>query len=559
MNIKLNIIFFWIVVMFISSSLFLCVDTVYTDSGIKNNRDVTNSATSSEPNPSERNSDATKFQYYQRPIRKVKEKNVKIKVAISRFEDKTEIEGSPFNIQKDREKESGDAKDINITIKADERIEEEKLSKSELLTGLLTDGLRRTGMFEVIERDEINELIREINFQNSKWVKKENINTLGNIFGVQYIVTGDILRSKAGEKIGKDYYALALRMYNVNTGEIVSSSVANAPYLRGAADKAVKDLAAQIKSKAWTCRVIGISDAGIHINAGLKDDLEKREIFYIVRVGNEIIDPETKKTLGFDKKKIALIEVKEVLDENLSRARVIEEYDRITVGDIVLAERIDKKKKSELALWRKIQAAQKIGKKGSQEDLDKYSLTSYIYSPEDIMANFGNSVVKIQSDGGMGSGFVINSDGYIVTNFHVVQDAKFVNVKMIEHNKYITGVQVVRVNPARDIALLKANNAGELQPVILGDSDNIKIGEQVVAIGNPQGFENTISDGLISGIRESADVKLIQTSVPVTEGSSGGPLLNMEGEVIGVVTAGFKKEGNINFAVPINYVKEELL
>ena len=106
------------------------------------------------------------------------------------------------------------------------------------------------------------------------------------------------------------------------------------------------------------------------------------------------------------------------------------------------------------------------------------------------MENFGRAVVKIQTDIGLGSGFVVDVDGSVVTNFHVVQNAQFVNVKMIEQDQYFTNVQVIKVNPARDIALLKINNAEDLPSVVLGDSDNIKIGERVIAIGNPEGLEN---------------------------------------------------------------------
>ena len=536
------LIFYILTVLVISGSLLS--DTVYAEPSNRENADVSQS------------------EYNQKPIAKVKEKNVKIRVAISRFEDKTQIEGSPFNIEEEVKESGGtpsDTTDYSVTVKIDRDVEEEKIPKKEILIGLLTDALHDTGMFEVVERKEINELIHEINFQNSKWVEKENINTLGNIFGVQYIISGDVLRNDGGEKVGRDYYTLAIRMYNVNTSEIISSSAANAPYFNEAVNKVVNDLATQIKSKAWTCRVIGIGDTGIHINAGLKDDLEQKDVFHIYRIAGEIIDSETKETLGFNRKKIALIKIDEVLEENLSSAKILEKYEKISIGDIVSAERIDEKKKSELDLWRKIYGKQNTSKDISDKDFDKYSLTSYDLSPENIMANFGKSVVKIQSNEGMGSGFIVSADGYVVTNFHVVKDSAFINVKMIERNKYFTDVELIKVNPARDIALLKIDNISGLPCVVLGDSNTVNVGERVIAIGNPEGLENTISDGLVSGIRDLKEVKLIQTSVPITHGSSGGPLLNMRGEVIGVVTAGFGKEGNINFAIPINYVKEELL
>jgi len=503
-----------------------------------------------------------RFVYHQEPIRKIKEKNVKVRVAVSTFEDTIAIEDSPFNIEEEEktaEEVEEEGRDINVVIKTDKKPEEEEVPKGELLTGLVTNALRDTDMFEVVERKEINELIREINFQHSEWTKEDNANTLGNIYGVQYIVTGDILRNKGGERIDSNYYTLTMRMGNVNTGEIVSSSTASSSYLKEAVIKSVNDLTAQVKSKAWTCRVVGISSDEVYINAGLKDELEEEDVFYINRLGDKIIDPETGETLGFVKKKIALIEIDEVLEENLSRGKILEESTKVVIGDIVVAERIDKEKKSELALWREIEGTKK-DIDISDEELEHYSLTGQAYSPEAIMANFGKSVVMIQSNEALGSGFIVHDGTYIVTNYHVIKDANVVTVKMIEDNKYLTNVEVEKSNPARDIAVLNVEgNNSALPSVVLGDSDNVKIGERVVAIGNPKGFENTISDGLVSGIREANGTEYIQTSVPVTHGSSGGPLLNMQGEVIGIITAGLDEEGNLNFAVPINYVKEELL
>jgi S1-C subfamily serine protease len=527
------------------------------------------------------NAGDAKFTYNQKPVKKIKEKALKLRVAVSRFEDTVNIEGSPFNVTEDMHKPDqpkDKAQDIDITIKTDKREEEDKtIPKKELLTGLLTDALQDTKMFDVVERSEINQLIKEVNFQNSDWTEEQNVNTIGNIYGVQYVVTGDILRNRYGDNIAREPYTITLRMYNLNTGEIISSSATSSAYIKEAVARSVKDMADKIQSKPWTCRIVGVSDKGVYINAGLRDNLEKDEIFYVYRIGTKIMDPTTGQVLGFEKKKIALLKINEVLDDNLSSAKVIENYDDfiiieddktsteiteygtdVAVGDIVYAKQSKKAKETELAKWKEKYGEKKTLKEISNtEELVNYSGSAY--SAETIMASVGIAVVMIQADDNIGSGFVISSDGYIVTNFHVVKDSKFVNVKMIQENKYITNVSVVKVNPARDLALLKAESANGLPSVVLGDSNNINIGERVVAIGNPEGLENTISDGLVSGIRESNGMKFIQTSVPVTGGSSGGPLVNMQGEVIGVISSGLPKEGNINFAVPINYVKDEML
>jgi len=502
--------------------------------------------------------DSTKFTYHQKSLKKVKEKNLKVRVAISRFDEKIDIKGSPFNVEDKDEKDIDKAliriedSDVKVNIDEDDKKE---ISKTEFLTGLIANALQEIGAFEVIERREINEIIREINFQNSKWVKNEASNTLGSIYDVQYIINGDILRNQDGEKIGKHYYTLALRMYDVNTGAVLSSSAISSPYLKEAVDEAVANLSEQIKEKPWTCRVVGVGDRETYINAGFKDGIEKRDVFYVYRVEGEIVDPKTKEVLGFKRRKVALIEIQEVLEARLSKVKTIEVFDKIKVGDTISADRIENDKKSEIELWKKIYNTGEF----SNDKLSKYSLTTYSSSPETIMTDFGRAVVKIQAGTVMGSGFIVDAEGHIITNFHIVQDATNVSAKMIERNQYFTNIKVIKTDPQKDIALLKINNANDLPVVVLGDSNRLSVGERVVAIGNPQGLENTISDGLVSGIRETGGIKLIQISVPVTHGSSGGPLFNMQGEVVGIITAGIEESGNLNFAVPINYVKDELL
>ena len=502
--------------------------------------------------------DGTKFIYHQKSLKKVKEKNLKVRVAISRFDEKIDIKGSPFNVKDKDEKDIDKAliriEDSDVDINVDED-DKKEISKAEFLTGLIANALQEAGSFEVVERREINEIIREINFQNSKWVKNEASNTLGNIYDVQYIINGDILRNQDGEKIGKHYYTLALRMYDVNTGAVLSSSAISSPYLKEAVDEAVANLSEQIKEKPWTCRVVGVGDGEIYVNAGFKDGIEEKDVFYVYRVEGKIVDPKTKEVLGFKRRKVAMIEIQEVSEARLSKVKTIEVFDKIKVGDTVSADRIENDTKSEIELWKKIYNNGDF----SSDKLSKYSLTTYSSSPEAIMTDFGRAVVKIQAGTVMGSGFIVDAEGHIITNFHIVQDATNVSAKMIEKKQHFANVQVVKTDPQKDIALLKINNANDLPVVVLGDSNRLSVGERVVAIGNPQGLENTISDGLVSGIRETGGVKLIQTSVPVTHGSSGGPLFNMQGEVVGIITAGIEESGNLNFAVPINYVKDELL
>lgn len=157
---------------------------------------------------------------------------------------------------------------------------------------------------------------------------------------------------------------------------------------------------------------------------------------------------------------------------------------------------------------------------------------------------------------GLGSGFVVDSSGIVVTNLHVIQGAQALSVKMADGEMY-DKVQILDYDARRDIAVLKIRPFGKLPTVPLGDSDAIEIGEEAIAVGNPKGMEHTVSSGLISAFRQDEGYRLIQTSAPISPGSSGGPLFDRYGRVIGITTAQLRGEGvqNLNFAVPINYVK----
>lgn len=161
---------------------------------------------------------------------------------------------------------------------------------------------------------------------------------------------------------------------------------------------------------------------------------------------------------------------------------------------------------------------------------------------------------KGKKGGKFGSGFIISSDGLIVTNHHLIKNAKKIYVKLRNDTGY-RSVRLIHVDAAKDIALIKVNGRG-LKPVKLGNSSHVQIGQRVVAIGSPMGLESTVADGLISALRDTNQgFKLFQISVPLSNGSSGGPLFNLKGEVVGITTASYLKGQNLNFAVPINYLK----
>ena len=195
---------------------------------------------------------------------------------------------------------------------------------------------------------------------------------------------------------------------------------------------------------------------------------------------------------------------------------------------------------------------------------------SYDYSLIDIFEKSEESVVQVnvlrgESDGGMGSGFVYSDDGYIITNQHVVRDAQKVTVTFLDGEAYIG--DVVGRDRDLDIAVVKVNPSNTyIQPIKIGDSSKLKVGEKIAAIGNPFGLSGSMTSGIVSQIgrllpQESgySIPDVIQTDAAINPGNSGGPLINMKGEVVGINTAIQSATGEfsgIGFAVPSNTVKK---
>ncbi len=164
---------------------------------------------------------------------------------------------------------------------------------------------------------------------------------------------------------------------------------------------------------------------------------------------------------------------------------------------------------------------------------------------------------------GQGSGFILDKQGHILTNNHVIDNAQRVEVTLSDKHKY--KATVVGVDKGHDLALLQINNAPDLQPATLSESTSLTVGQRVYAIGNPFGLSGTMTRGIISAIRSlrgpanSPIEDAIQTDAAVNPGNSGGPLLNSRGEVIGITTLiannGADQSSGIGFAIPINTAK----
>jgi hypothetical protein len=176
----------------------------------------------------------------------------------------------------------------------------------------------------------------------------------------------------------------------------------------------------------------------------------------------------------------------------------------------------------------------------------------------DIYKIAGPSVVLIETYGddgkvsGSGSGFLVSADGRILTNFHVIAHSKRATVRLANQDVY-DPVHVLAVDERKDIALLLID-AANLTYLRLGKSASAQIGDKLYTLGPTLGFmQNTLSDGLLTGVRQMDGFKLFQLSAPISPGSSGSPVINSQGEVIGIAKATIEAGQNLNFAIPIDY------
>ncbi|MGD8491938.1 MAG: trypsin-like peptidase domain-containing protein, partial [Anaerolineae bacterium] len=183
---------------------------------------------------------------------------------------------------------------------------------------------------------------------------------------------------------------------------------------------------------------------------------------------------------------------------------------------------------------------------------------------EQVSPSVVNIAVYNAREGGAGSGFVIDSNGHIVTNNHVVEDAEMILVRFADET--VVEAELVGADVDSDLAVIRVDVPDDfLKEVRLGDSSALRVGQRAIAVGSPFGFEQTMTTGIVSAldrvVRQESGyslLQLIQTDAAINPGSSGGPLLNAQGEVIGVNTLIFSSSGSsagVGFAVPVNTVK----
>ena len=184
-----------------------------------------------------------------------------------------------------------------------------------------------------------------------------------------------------------------------------------------------------------------------------------------------------------------------------------------------------------------------------------------------IYNQLADSVVLIQTNLGLGSGFVYDTEGHIITNHHVIEDAETIEVTFLDGN--ITSATVVGMDIYSDVAVIKVDSqVTKLQPVVIGSSSDLVVGEAVAAMGNPFGLSDTLTVGIVSALEREMEaagnyviIDVIQIDAAINPGNSGGPLVNTKGQVVGVNTAIQSETGTftgIGFAIPSDTVKREI-
>ncbi|HSH94999.1 MAG TPA: trypsin-like peptidase domain-containing protein, partial [Roseimicrobium sp.] len=182
----------------------------------------------------------------------------------------------------------------------------------------------------------------------------------------------------------------------------------------------------------------------------------------------------------------------------------------------------------------------------------------------EMVSELGESVVQVRTPGGLGSGFILNEDGFLITNFHVIEGETQISVEVYHQKqgqldrKSYKQVKIVAMNKFADLALLKIEDkdAPKFAGIYLGDSDALGVGERVFAIGSPLGLERTVTEGIVSTkTRQMQGELYLQTTAQINPGNSGGPLFNLRGEVVGVTNMKITFGEGLGFAIPISSVK----
>ena len=199
-----------------------------------------------------------------------------------------------------------------------------------------------------------------------------------------------------------------------------------------------------------------------------------------------------------------------------------------------------------------------------------YAATTKTAAARDVSSlvkQIGEAVVQVKTPGGLGSGFFLNEDGYLITNFHVIEGETEISVEVyhqkdgqLDRETY-KQVKIIAINKFHDLALLHIEDKGapKFKSITLGSADALNVGDGVFAIGSPLGLERTVTQGIVSTKNRPLEGNLyLQTSAQINPGNSGGPLFNLAGEVVGVTNMKITFGEGLGFAIPVELVKSFL-
>ena len=223
----------------------------------------------------------------------------------------------------------------------------------------------------------------------------------------------------------------------------------------------------------------------------------------------------------------------------------------------------DSNSKPEIAVAKvpEVEEPAPVARPGFYSGMNKPGAVSNV---RDLVKLIGEAVVQVRTPGGLGSGFIINEDGFLITNFHVIEGETQISVEVyLQRNdqlerKTYKQVRIVAMNKFEDMALLKIEDkdAPKFKYVLLGSADALAVGERVFAVGSPLGLERTVTEGILSTKTRQLQGELyLQTTAQINPGNSGGPLFNLSGEVIGITNMKVTSGEGIGFAIPIEAVK----
>lgn len=189
------------------------------------------------------------------------------------------------------------------------------------------------------------------------------------------------------------------------------------------------------------------------------------------------------------------------------------------------------------------------------------------HNVQDLVKQLGQAVVQVRTPEGLGSGFFVNPDGYLITNFHVIEGETEISVEVYSRNndqldrETYKQVRIIAINKFHDLALLhiEDKSAPKFKYVTLGSAESLNVGDSVFAIGSPLGLERTMTEGILSTkTREMEGELYLQTTAQINPGNSGGPLFNLSGEVVGVTNMKILFGEGLGFAIPVELVKNFL-